>query len=121
MEIYLAIITTALVLTQIIRVTQNTIQLRRQRKTMDAQLSRLEELTNLDIKNQRRAYTLAIAYFEKQLGLNKKHGSWIYDGKKGNGTLDWFHCSECGTRAIHPLKEECPKCGAVMDKKEEQK
>ena len=50
MEIYLAIITTILVLTQIIRVTQNTMQLKKLGKTWEkeqAKEQRLEELWDM--------------------------------------------------------------------------
>lgn len=50
MNTYLAIITTVLVVTQVIRVTQNAIQLRRQVK----QFSHLEDVTNYDLRPQRR-------------------------------------------------------------------
>lgn len=45
MQIYLVIITTALVATQIIRVTQNHIHLRRERKLMKLSLSEIEGIT----------------------------------------------------------------------------
>ena len=55
MEIYLAIITTVLVLTQIIRVTQNHIQLRRQQKLFEKNLGDLAkcEPTAEDFQTQR--------------------------------------------------------------------
>ena len=65
-EIYLVIITTALVLTQIIRLIQNTIQLRRQNKMFKAQLEGLEDVTNLDIQNQRKMHRLVIEYLEER-------------------------------------------------------
>ena len=43
MNVYLAIITTALVVTQIIRTTQNAIQLRRQRKEIDKTIGWFKE------------------------------------------------------------------------------
>ena len=63
MNTYLAIITTALVVTQVIRVTQNAIQLRRQVK----QLSHLEDVTNEDLRTQKKAYTLIVDYLEKRV------------------------------------------------------
>lgn len=65
-EIYLVIITTALVLTQIIRLIQNAIQLRRQNKMIKAQLEGLEDVTNLDIQNQRKMHRLVIEYLEER-------------------------------------------------------
>ena len=62
MNTYLTIITTALVLTQIIRITQNHISLRRQNKLYKGQM---EELLDVDIRKedfetQRKAYKLII-------------------------------------------------------------
>lgn len=69
MTTYLVIITTVLVLTQIIRVTQNTIQLIRQKTLFKRQLADLSEykLTAEDFKNQRKANALAAEYYEKML------------------------------------------------------
>lgn len=66
---YLIIITTVLVLTQIVRVTQNTIQLRRQNTLFKRQLEDLADckLTEQDFKNQRKAHALAAEYYEKML------------------------------------------------------
>ena len=68
MNTYLAIITTVLVLTQIIRVTQNHIQLRRQKTIFKKQLG---ELTNLEIQKedfeyQRKAYRLIVEKLENE-------------------------------------------------------
>lgn len=52
MEKYLAIITTVLVATQIVRITQNTISLYRQNKIIKAQLDELGELTDKDIQRK---------------------------------------------------------------------
>ena len=64
MTIYLAIITTVLVITQIIRVVQNTINLYRNNKVFDAQLKQLGEVTNEDLETQKEAYRLAVKYFK---------------------------------------------------------
>ena len=68
MDTYLAIITTVLVITQIIRVFQNTIQLRRQKTLFKAQLKELAdmELTEKDFETQRKAYRLAVEFFEQR-------------------------------------------------------
>lgn len=68
METYLAIITTALVITQIIRVAQNTIQLRKQDVLFRRQLKELAdmELTEKDFETQRKAYRLAVEFFERR-------------------------------------------------------
>lgn len=69
MNIYLAIITTALVITQIIRVTQNTISLRRNNEIYKKELKELAdvELKKEDFEMQRKAYRLIV---EKLGGAN---------------------------------------------------
>lgn len=67
-EKYLVIITTVLVLTQIIRLIQNTIQLHRQRIMFEAQLGQLQDVTPEDFEIQRKAYRLQVEYLEKKLG-----------------------------------------------------
>ena len=47
MNIYLTIMVTVLVLTQIVRIVQNTIQLRRQYKLFQAQLGQLDDITQV--------------------------------------------------------------------------
>lgn len=49
MNTYLAIITTVLVITQIIRLLQNTISLNRQNKLIKAQLDEIGEITDDDL------------------------------------------------------------------------
>jgi hypothetical protein len=68
MNIYLAIITTVLVVTQIIRVCQNHIQLRRQRILFKEQLGQLAECepTKEDFNTQRKAYRLIVEHFEEK-------------------------------------------------------
>ena len=68
MTTYLTIITTILVLTQIIRVTQNHISLRRQNMLYKGQM---EELLDIDIRKedfetQRKAYKLIIEKLERE-------------------------------------------------------
>ena len=58
MNIYLTIMVTVLVLAQIVRIVQNTIQLRRQCKLFQAQLGQLDDITQEDLDVQRRAYRL---------------------------------------------------------------
>lgn len=69
MNTYLAIITTVLVLTQIVRVTQNTIQLRKQDKCFKKRCKDLVDfdLTKDDFDTQRKAHALAVKYYEKML------------------------------------------------------
>jgi hypothetical protein len=68
MNIYLAIITTVLVVTQIIRVCQNHIQLRRQNVMFKKQLGQLAECepTKEDFETQRKAYRLIVDHFEEK-------------------------------------------------------
>lgn len=65
---YLTIITTALVITQIIRLIQNAIQLSKQNKLIKAQLKDVEDITNFDIQRQRKMHELVIAYLEQKIG-----------------------------------------------------
>ena len=69
MEIYLTIITTVLVLTQIIRLIQNAVQLRRQNVLFKKQLKDLAnmELTERDFETQRKAYRLVVEYLEHRV------------------------------------------------------
>ncbi len=66
MNTYLAIMVTALAFTQIMRVIQNSIQLRRQRIVFEKQLKELAdmELTERDFEIQRKAYRLLVEYLE---------------------------------------------------------
>jgi hypothetical protein len=67
MNIYLAIITTVLVITQIIRVCQNHIQLRRQHILFKKQLGQLAdcEPTKEDFEIQRKAYRLVVKHLQQ--------------------------------------------------------
>lgn len=62
MDKYLAIITTVLVITQIIRVAQNTIQLRRQTQMMKERLARLDDVSNEDLNMQKEAFRLVVEH-----------------------------------------------------------
>lgn len=64
MQVYLCIITTILVITQIIRVIQNVLHLRRNTKLMEKQMAGIDEITNKDLATQRRAYQLLVSYLE---------------------------------------------------------
>lgn len=66
MNLYLAIMTTVLVLTQVIRITQNTIQLRRQKVIFEKELGQLSEVTQKDFDIQRRAYQLIVERLERE-------------------------------------------------------
>lgn len=67
MDKYLAIITTVLVITQIIRVIQNTMSLIRERKLIKAQLKELEDVTQEDINMRRKADRLIVQYLEGKM------------------------------------------------------
>lgn len=62
MDKYLVIITTALVITQIIRVAQNTIQLYRQTRMIKKRLDRLNDVTNEDLNMQKEAFRLIVEH-----------------------------------------------------------
>lgn len=66
MNTYLAIITTVLVITQIIRVIQNRIQLHRQNVLFQKQLGQIEDVTQEDLDRQRKAYRLIVEYLENK-------------------------------------------------------
>ena len=64
MNTYLAIITTVLVITQIIRVAQNHIQLRKQKSIYKKQLGELAdlEIQKEDFEYQKKAYRLIVEW-----------------------------------------------------------
>ena len=63
MTTYLTLITTVLVITQIIRITQNGIQLYRNNKVLRAHLSQIDDITQEDLETQREAYRLIVKRF----------------------------------------------------------
>lgn len=70
MNTYLTIITTVLVVTQIMRLIQNAVQLRRQNILFKEQLGHLAECnpTEKDFENQRKAYRLIVEHLEGREG-----------------------------------------------------
>lgn len=64
-EKYLIVMTTALVETQIIRVTQNTIQLVKQNKMIKKEIVRLGDVTDEDMAMHREFYKLGCEYLSK--------------------------------------------------------
>lgn len=84
MNTYLAIITTVLVLTQIVRITQNAIQLHRQDQQIKRQLDWLKErdITEEDFDNQRTAMMLLRMWLEKELEIN--YGAELEDYYEGS-------------------------------------
>ena len=68
MNTYLAIITTVLVITQIVRLIQNAVDLHRQNVLFKEQLGHLADCnpTKQDFENQRKAYRMIVDYFEEK-------------------------------------------------------
>ncbi len=87
MNIYLAIITTVLVLTQIVRLIQNAIQLHRQEKAIAKDLAWLKDrdITERDFDVQRDCFYLLRQYLEKELEIDY-----------GAETEDYYEGSEDG-------------------------
>ena len=73
MNIYLTIITTVLVITQIIRITQNAIQLHRQNVLFEKQCEEVRdvEIMKADFEMQRKAYQLIVEYLEQSKGAEE--------------------------------------------------
>lgn len=72
MNVYLAIMTTVLVLTQVVRITQNAIQLHRQEKAIAKDLAWLKDrdISERDFDVQRDCYYLLRDYLEREMGIN---------------------------------------------------
>lgn len=68
MNTYLVIITTVLVVTQVIRLIQNAVQLRRQHILFMEELGHLADtkITKEDFDTQRKAYRLIVDYLEEK-------------------------------------------------------
>lgn len=69
MNTYLTIITTALVITQIIRVAQNAIQIHRQNVVFNKQCEEVRdiEIMKSDFEMQRKAYKLIVKKLEREM------------------------------------------------------
>jgi hypothetical protein len=82
MNTYLTIITTVLVVTQIIRLIQNTVQIHRQNVLFKKQLGDLAkmELTEKDFNAQRKAYQLIVEYLEHRVAEKKV----VYNERKAD-------------------------------------
>lgn len=65
MEFYLTIITTILVLTQVVRITQNMISLHRQNKVIRTQLGQIEDIGDADVKRRMEVDALLIELLPK--------------------------------------------------------
>lgn len=72
MNVYLAIMTTVLVLTQVIRITQNAIQLHRQEKAIAKDLAWLKDrdISERDFDVQRDCFYLLRDYLEREMDIN---------------------------------------------------
>lgn len=64
MTIYLVIITTVLVITQIIRIVQNSVNLCRQNQMIKKQIDSLDDVTNDDIRTQKKVFRLLLKRLE---------------------------------------------------------
>lgn len=72
MNIYLAVITTILVMTQVVRLVQNTINLKRQKQILDKQLEGLDEVTDDDLAIRRKADKMIVKYLgSKGVSVNE--------------------------------------------------
>ncbi len=87
MNIYLTIITTVLVLTQIVRLIQNAVQLHRQKKAFDKDLAwfRDRDISERDFDVQRDCFYLLRDYLEREMGIDY-----------GAETEDYYEGSEDG-------------------------
>ncbi len=60
-----------LLVTQIVRVIQNAVQLRRQNKVINKQFEGITDITNEDIERQREAYRLIVKFLRVVMGEEK--------------------------------------------------
>lgn len=90
MDTYLTIMVTILVLTQVIRITQNTIQLHRQSKLICKQLDQIKDVTDEDFDIQRKAYHLIVKHLE-------------------DDSDDIIHCKDCANLTFSDCYGECGK------------
>ena len=74
MNVYLTIMVTVLVATQIIRVTQNAIQIKKLNQDVKDNIKWIQdvELTKEDVLNQKRVYELARYYLEEAYEQDQK-------------------------------------------------
>ena len=68
----LIVMTTVLVATQVIRITQNFVQLSRQSKAIKRELERVGEITDEDIATQKRLFTTACEYLDGKKEQNEQ-------------------------------------------------
>jgi len=70
--IYLQIAVTLILLTQLVRVIQNGINLSHQTKVFKESCEQLGDVTKEDMENQRKAYRMMIAHYEREEELARK-------------------------------------------------
>jgi len=61
---YIAVVLTLILITQVVRVTQNGISLYRQNKAIDKELNRIGTVTDEDLETQKKAYRFIVSFFE---------------------------------------------------------
>lgn len=66
MTIYLVIITTVLVITQIIRLVQNSANLHHQNEMLKRSIESLDDVTNEDIRTQKKVFQLLLKRLESE-------------------------------------------------------
>ena len=81
MNTYLTIMVTVLVATQIIRITQNAIQLHNQQKQIDKAVGWIKDndVSERDFEVQRNCFYLLETYLERELGID--YGAVLEDSK----------------------------------------
>lgn len=84
MNIYLTIMVTVLVVTQVIRITQNHIQLYRQHKEIEKTLGWFKDndVSERDFEVQRDCFYLLQQYLEKELGIDYGEVDDYYEGNE---------------------------------------
>ena len=107
MNTYLAIITTVLVITQIVRLIQNAAQLHRQNVLFKKQLGQLANCnpTEQDFENQRKAYQMIVGYLEEKAQCK------ICDKDDASPVV---RCKEC-IHSYDDLCGLCCTCGPYVD------
>ena len=119
MNTYLAIITTILVVTQIIRLIQNTIQLRKQDILFKEQLGQIQDVTPEDFDIQRKAYRLIVEHFEKKIDLpiikEKKYD--IYDLNATTEIWDGIDGSVAMDNLVKELGKKVLECAEIAHRK----
>ena len=117
MDTYLTIMVTVLVATQVIRIAQNTIQLHRQNKLIKKEIAHLGDVTQEDFDNQRKAYKLAIDYFERSNLTQGQNGLNLIGNNEQPLGLPYASVSEIKTKEVktrlfsNKTKTKEIKCG----------